>query len=138
MPENSSRRLGRSIWALLAGFLLVLSLTLISDLVLYRMAGVTGPGQAMPSRFLGIAFAYRTLYAIAGSYLTARLAPYLPMAHALIGGVIGLLIGAAGALATWNKPFTQGAHWYPVALVLVALPTAWLGGRIFTSKMQAA
>lgn len=138
MNDDTPRRVGRSIWALLAGFLLVLVLTLISDLFLYRAAGVTGPGQPMPQRFLTIAFAYRTVYAILGSYLTARLAPYRPMAHALIGGLVGLLLGAAGALATWNKPFTQGAHWYPLALVLVALPAAWIGGRIFVSQTKAA
>ena len=136
MNDRSQRRLGRSILALFSGFVLVLVLTLISDVVLYRAAGVTSPGQMLPHRFLGIALAYRSVYAIAGSYLTARLAPYRPMAHAMIGGVIGLMIGVSGAVATWNSSFTQGAHWYSIAVALMSIPTAWIGGRICLAGMQ--
>jgi uncharacterized membrane protein YfcA len=63
-----------------------------------------------------------------GSYITARLAPHKPMKHALIGGAIGMVLATIGALATWNKDL--GPHWYPVALVVGALPTAWVGARL--------
>ena len=33
-----------------------------------------------------LATVYRSLYAVAGSYVTARLAPHRPMKHALAGG----------------------------------------------------
>jgi len=48
-----------------------------------------------------LATAYRIVYGIAGSYVTARLAPDRPMQHALLGGFIGLalsIVGAAGDL----------------------------------------
>jgi hypothetical protein len=118
--------------ALLAGFVLVLILTLVTDVAL-QAAGVFSPrGQASSSGALILATVYRTLYGILGSYVTARLAPHHPMQHALLGGLIGFVLSAAGAVATWNHPETLGAHWYPLALVLLALPTAWVGGKIGT------
>jgi hypothetical protein len=50
------------------------------------------------------------------------------MTHALIGGAIGTVLALAGAIATWNMPL--GPHWYPIALVVLALPTAWVGGKL--------
>ena len=75
-----------------------------------------------------LATAYRTAYGIAGGYLTARLAPSRPVRHAMIGGALGLVAGIAGAVATWNGGPAYGPHWYPVALIVLALPQAWLGG----------
>jgi hypothetical protein len=78
-----------------------------------------------------LATVYRTVYAIAGSYVTARLAPYGPMQHALLGGVIGLVLSTVGAVATWNQGPEFGPHWYPLALIATALPCAWAGGRLY-------
>jgi hypothetical protein len=45
---------------------------------------------------------------------------------ALTLGVIGLVLSSAGAIAA--IPMNLGPSWYPIALVLTALPCAWLGG----------
>jgi hypothetical protein len=50
------------------------------------------------------------------------------MDHAMIGGFIGLALSLVGAVVTWNRGPEFGPHWYPIALVVLALPTAWLGG----------
>jgi hypothetical protein len=47
-----------------------------------------------------LALAYRIVYAVLGSYIAARLAPHAPMRHAVILGVVGLVLSGAGALAT--------------------------------------
>jgi hypothetical protein len=60
----------------------------------------------------------------------ARLAPDRPMQHALAGGVVGLIVSTAGAVVTWNKGPAFGPHWYPLALIVLAIPTAWMGGRL--------
>lgn len=136
--ERNPRRIGRSVLALLAGFVLVLALTLVTDFALHA-AGVFAPlGQASSSGALMLATVYRTLYGILGSYLTARLAPHHPMQHALLGGIIGFALSTAGAIATWSRPETIDVHWYPVALVLLALPTAWVGGKIRTLQINGA
>jgi len=136
IEQNFPRRFGRSFFALFAGFVLVVVLSIATDIALHA-AGVYPPqGQPMSARLLVLATIYRTLFAIAGSYTTARLAPHHPMQHALLGGVIGLLLSLAGAVTTCNHPETHGAHWYPIALVILAMPQAWLGGKIFAMQSR--
>jgi hypothetical protein len=122
----------RSVGALFGGFVVVVVLSLGTDLALHS-AGVFPPwGQPMSDALFALATVYRTVFAVAGSYVTARLAPHSPMKHALIGGVVGLVLSTAGAVATWDKGPEFGPHWYPLALVATALPCAWAGGRLFT------
>ena len=40
-----------------------------------------------------------------------------------------------GAVATWNAGL--GPHWYPIALVVLALPQAWLGGKLYEKTWRA-
>ncbi len=93
----------------------------------------------MSDPLFGLATAYRVIYAVLGSYTTAALAPRRPMLHAMIGGTIGLALSIVGAVVTWNK-VELGPHWYPLALVVTALPCAWLGGKIqgFLSRPKPA
>ena len=48
------------------------------------------------------------------------------MGHALTLGVLGLLASSAGAIAMWGV----GPAWYPLALIALALPNAWIGGKL--------
>lgn len=126
------RRIGRSIGAVLAGMFVGIVLTIATDVVLHAV-GVFPPwGQSMVGfdGALLLATAYRTVYGIAASYIIARLAPDRPMAHALVGGVVGLVVSTAGAVVTWNKGPAFGPHWYPLALIVLAMPTAWAGGSL--------
>jgi len=84
-----------------------------------------------------LATVYRTIYCIGGSYIAARLAPDKPMKHALMLGVVGLIVSTAGAVATWNRGPEFGPHWYPVALIVTAIPCAWLGGRLRVTQLRA-
>lgn len=135
-PASSPRRLGRSILAVLAGMAVGIALTLITDLILHRTHVFPPLGQRVPDQLLAIAAAYRVLYGIAASYLTAYLAPYRPIAHAMIGGAFGFVASLAGAIATWNAGPAYGPHWYPVALVILALPQSWLGGWLRARQLS--
>ncbi len=120
------RRLGRSVAAVLAGFIAIVVLSLGTDQV-FHMLGVFPPwGQPMSDALFLLATAYRIVYSIAGCYLAARLAPRNPIGHALALGIVGFVVSLAGAIAT--IPMDLGPIWYPLALVLAALPCAWLGG----------
>jgi hypothetical protein len=133
------RHLARSIGAILAGFVFVFIVSLGTDELLH-IAGVFPPWGASMIGFdaaLLLATAYRILFGIAGSYVTARLAPNRPMQHALVGGVAGFALSIAGAVATWNKGPAFGPHWYPLALVVTALPTAWAGGKLRLMQLRA-
>lgn len=120
----------RSLLALLAGFFAVVILSLGTDIALHAVGFFPPWNQPSPSGPLALATIYRGLYGILGGYITARVAPNRPVEHAVTGGIIGTLIGAAGAIATWNHIPSMGPHWYPIAITLLALPCSWLGGKL--------
>jgi hypothetical protein len=125
-----SRRLWRSVGAVAAGFILVAVLSLVAD-QLFHVLDVYPPwGEPMPDPGdNALALGYRILFTILGGYVTARLAPDAPMRHALILGIIGTLTALAGAIVTITR-FDFGPDWYPIALVVTALPCTWAGGRL--------
>lgn len=127
---TESRRLGRSIAAILAGLIAIVVLSLGTDLVLHAAGVFPAWGQPMSDSLFLLATAYRTVFSIAGCYLAARLAPYRPMQHAIWLGVVGVVISTVGAVTTWNRGPEFGPHWYPLALILLSLPCAWVGGRL--------
>ena len=137
--SHPPRRVFRSIGAVLAGMLVGIVLTLGTDELLH-IARIFPPWGQSTVGFDGallLATAYRVVYGVAGSYIIARLAPSRPMLHALVGGVVGLIVSAVGAVATWNSGPAFGPHWYPVALVVTALPCAWVGGKLHTMRATA-
>lgn len=128
------RRLGRSIAAVLLGFLAVVVLSLATDQLLHMLKVYPPWGEPMHEPGLNLlALAYRIVYAVIGSYIAARLAPHSPMRHALALGLMGFVLSLAGAIAT--IPMDLGPAWYPIALVLTALPCAWLGGVLYRARV---
>ena len=121
----------RSIVAILVGFFTVAVLSLLTD-QLFHVLNVYPPwGQSMHEPGLNLlALSYRIVYTVLGSYLAARLAPRNPMRHAMILGVIGTILGTAGAVAT--IPMNLGPAWYPIAIAATALPCAWMGGLLYS------
>ena len=77
-----------------------------------------------------LATIYRTVYGVLGCYIAARLAPSKPMLHAMVLGFLGFALSIVGVVMTWNRTAEFGPRWYPIALVVLALPTAWLGGKL--------
>jgi len=135
---HGSRRIGRSIGALLAGFFAGVILSLGTDVVLHT-TGVFPPwGEPVAGPLLLLATAYRTVYSVVSSYIIARLAPARPMQHALLGGAVGLVVSTLGAVLTWNRGPAFGPHWYPLALIVFAMPSAWLGGRLLGVHSRTA
>ena len=126
------RRLGQSVWALVAGFLFVVILSVATDALFHKLGVFPPLGKYTPDKPLLLATAYRVILGIIGSYITARLAPHSPMRHALIGGCIGIALGTLGAVVTWNR--NLGPHWYPIALIVLAIPQSWLGAKLFLRK----
>ncbi len=99
---------------MLAGALAGILLELGTDMAL-RAAGIFPElGKPMSNALFVLATAYRTVFGIAGSYLTARLAPSRPMLHAMILGVLGLAATLAGVITTWDKGPEFGPKWYPI------------------------
>lgn len=121
------RRLLRSVAAVLLGLIVVFVLSLGTDQILHMLD--VYPPWSEPMNDTGanlLALAYRIVYGVLGSYIAAKFAPRSPMRHAMALGIIGLVLSITGAIASISLNF--GPSWYPIALVLTALPCAWLGG----------
>jgi hypothetical protein len=125
--KTPPRNLWRSAGAVLLGLLAIFILSLGTDQLLHLLEVYPPWGQPMYETSDNLlALAYRIVYSIFGCYLAARSAPRNPMRHALILGAIGFVMSLAGAIAA--SRLDLGPLWYPIALVLTALPCAWLGG----------
>jgi multisubunit Na+/H+ antiporter MnhB subunit len=130
------RHIVQSIGAVFAGLVAVFVLSLGTDVVLHA-TGIYPPWLKPMSTGLWIlATAYRIVYGIAGGYITARLAPNRPLLHALVLGVVGLALSIAGAAGTWNRGPEFGSKWYPLAVIAMALPCSWLGGRLVSNSRR--
>lgn len=124
----------KSIWAVVAGVLFIIVVTTLVDIALHA-AGVFPPmDQPIDDALALLATSYRIVISVGGAWLTARLAPGKPMKHALILGAVGVVLGLVGVVATWNLGL--GPRWYPISLVVLAVPQCWLGDRLY--EVQAA
>jgi hypothetical protein len=119
----------RSTGAVLLGFIAVVGLSLATDQVLHSLEVYPSWGQPMHATSLVLlALSYRLVYGVLGSYIAARFAPRHPMRHALALGVVGFVLSTVAAITT--IPMDLGPSWFPIALVVTALPCAWLGGAL--------
>ena len=123
----------RSILAIVAGFVTIGVLSVGTNAALHA-AGIL-PDADQPifdTGLLLLTMAYVAVYAIAGCYLTAMLAPNRPMLHALILGALGLVLNVVTAAGMRG----QFPDWYLAAGVLLTMPYAWIGGKL--REMQLA
>ena len=125
----------KSMWAVAAGVLFIIIVTTIGDIVLHVVKVYPAWDQPLTDALALLASSYRLVISIAGAWLTARLAPDRPRRHALILGLVGTLLGLVGLIATWNAGL--GPRWYPVSLVVLAIPQCWLGGRLYEIRLRA-
>lgn len=124
----------RSIGAILAGIVAVVALQTGIDLGLESTHIFPPPAeQANRPDILAIALAYRLVTTVLGGWITARLAPSKPVLHALILGAIGTAVALLGCIVQWKI----GQHWYPIALVITAIPCTWLGGWLVERSARA-
>jgi hypothetical protein len=118
--------MGRSITAVVVGFVVIAALSFGTDFAV--KAAVPGAfsanGGTTDPAILLATLAYVGIFATAGCYLTARLAPGRPMAHALVLGLLGLAFNVAGTFAMWDT----APAWYHYVNLALVMVWAWLGG----------
>jgi hypothetical protein len=142
MPANDgrtepimNRTTWKSIWAVVAGLLTIILVTMIVDLILHLAGVYPAWDKPLNDPLALLASSYRLIISIAGACLTAMLAPDRPLRHAMILGYVGVVLGLVGAVATWNLGL--GPRWYPLSLVVLAIPQCWLGGKLYEMKLRA-
>jgi len=124
----------KSVLAVLAGLVVTIVLSTCVDLfVVY--AGIL-PAKSADNTDLhwAIIAGYRAVIVVFGCWVTARLAPSRPMMHALIAGGIGTALAVVGVIYSWDKGPEFGPHWFSLTVALTALPCAWIGGLLVSSR----
>ncbi|MEO8183798.1 MAG: hypothetical protein ABI895_33655 [Deltaproteobacteria bacterium] len=121
-----ARLFARRAGAVFAGLLTIFAVTTATDLALHASGVYPAPGVIMSHGSFLLAAAYRVVYGVLGCYVSARVAADRPFAHAIALGIVGTLIGVAGAIAMWDA----GPGWYSLAVIAMALPCAWAGGKL--------
>ena len=124
----------KNIVAVVAGFATVFILSVGTDSLLENLGVFPPPsGEGLfVTWMLVLAFAYRSLYAVVGGYVTAWLASANPMKLVRILGVLGTIGGMAGVVMGWNLSH----HWYPIALAVTAFPLVWYGGTLYVRSIK--
>lgn len=133
-PVQSQRRLGRSIGAVLLGLIAVMVLSTVTDQIMHSTGVFPPAGQPMSTDLWLLALGYRAIHTVFGGYLTARLAPYRPLAHVGTLGLIGTAFGIAGVVATWGLGPEFGPRWYPILVAVTGLPSCLVGGLLFRRR----
>lgn len=120
----------KSIGAVLAGLIFIVITHTAMDAVLQGVGVLPKDNFFVGTGLILIVIGYRAVLSFIGCYLTARLAPHSPMKHALILGLIGLVLGSIGAIVAADL----GPGWYAWTLAAIALPIAWLGGKLYEQR----
>jgi hypothetical protein len=125
----------RSILAVAAGFVFIAVLAFGTDAALMSAGVLPPPTQPVTDTgILVLTLVYVGVYAIAGSWLAAALAPSHPMRHALILAALGLIFQVAMGLMTdaWGRVPT----WYNAVALLLVMPYGWIGGRLRERQLE--
>jgi hypothetical protein len=125
----------RSILAIVLGFLFIAALAGVTGAALSSAGIMPAGGEPMTDTGLVLLeTAYVAVFAIAGCWLAAWLAPDRPMRHALILGFLGLVFNVIGAVAMWElRP-----AWAMLLNVALVMPYAWIGGRLREQQLERA
>lgn len=126
----------RSVWAILAGFILIGVLAFGTDAIMRAMSpwAFDAQGGTTNLPILLVMIGYSAVYGTVGCYVAARLAPSRPMRHAMILGVIGVIVTSLATMALWGHT----PAWFNIINLLSVLPLAWLGGRLRENEVGTA
>jgi hypothetical protein len=125
----------RIILSIIAGFFVTALLSTAVDHV-FHVTGIYPP-YGVPffdTGLLLLAFSYRAVFAVFGSYLTALLAKDQAMKAVLILGSIGSVIWLAGAIVMWE----YASPWYNILGILTGVPLSLMGGKLYQARVQQA
>lgn len=116
--------------AVIAGLAFVIVLSTGLDAIMHRTGIYPDDPTGMTTGDWVLALSYRLVIAIVGGWITARIAESRPEFFAIVLGIIGTIFGLAGLAMAWMMRPNLGPLWYPLLLVVTAIPCTWLGARL--------
>lgn len=130
----------RSVLSILAGF--VVMTTCVMGFTLAAMA-VLYPGQPLDARidpsagWIAVNLAYSLAAAVAGGWVTARIATRSPMGHAVALALIVLAMAVVGRFTGGTATGAQPG-WYATAVSAVGIAGVLLGGWLAARHREPA
>lgn len=119
----------KRIGSVLAGFFLIGLLGFLADTVLQQLGILPIPTEhKFETGHALLALSYHLLFAVLGGFITARLAPDHPIAHAVTLGILGIVISTLGLIAIIMQDLAPA--WYGWALIVFSIPFTWIGGKL--------
>ncbi len=118
----------RSILSIFVGFVIIAVIGLGGDAILKQIKpqSFTVEGAVSDPSLLMLILAYTVLAIVLAGYATASLAPKTKLGHALVLGIIQLVLSIA---ATVNYFYTAPAWWHALSLAAI-IPAVWIGGKL--------
>jgi hypothetical protein len=119
----------KRVGSVLAGFFLIGLLGFLTDSVLQQLGILPIPTEhKFETGHALLALSYHLLFAVLGGFVTARLAPDHPIAHAITLGILGVVISTLGLIAIIMQDLAPA--WYGWALMVFSIPVTWIGGKL--------
>ena len=116
--------------AVIAGLAFVIITSTGLDAIFHRLGVYPEDPTATSMGAWVLALSYRLVIGVIGGWITARLAESRPEFFAIVLGIIGTIVGLAGLAMVWMMRPNLGPLWYPILLVVTAIPCTWLGARL--------
>jgi peptidoglycan/LPS O-acetylase OafA/YrhL len=117
----------RSTRAVYIGLAITLGLTLLGAVAALAL-GLIGNGITPTETNFLLFNSSIALFAMAGGFVTAKLAPHSPKDHSISLGTILTVLGLVASIAFSLADY--GPKSFGWLLVLTGLPFAWLGGKL--------
>ena len=118
----------RAFVAVAVGVIFVMTVTTSIDILLHVYDVFPAIDIPINDTQAAIATAYRLLIGITGGWLTGRLVKEEPVRFASMVGYVGAVLGTVTLITTWDLKLCP--RWYPIASAVLALPQAWIGGKL--------
>jgi len=124
----------KSIGAVFAGLIFIFITHSGTDAILESKGILPKNNLFVGTGLILVVIGYRTIFSLIGCYITAMLSPQNPMKHSFVLGIIGMVLSTVGAIV--NIKMKLGPDWYAWTLVVISLPIAWLGGKLYEMRFH--
>ena len=117
----------RSITAIVVGVVVLIGTALLTDAILLKLfpAITDANGRVTSAAVAFLIMSYALAYCVLAGYVTALVARRREVAHALVLGVVLVLLLIYPTIKAWDTT----PVWYHVALFVLTVPACVAGGR---------
>jgi hypothetical protein len=130
-PDTGGKtNIGRSVGAVLAGYIVIGILVVLTDQIWSRSVPGFSSLPQPPTYYFAITLLTDFLYSAVGGWVAIRIGQRRQLQHAVGLIIFGELIGIATQIALWSTV----PHWYGVSILILYPVGVWLGAKLAIGK----